>query len=330
MTTDHKPQSESEIQEVNTQASVLMKRGISLLAESHTNALLEALACFDQALELRLGLPINNNPLLRFGLAACWLNRADALSRLAGTERIDEALHSYDEGIALLRTLPFNEDTRFPRRLAIACQNRGLALQRLGASRVAETIDAFTEAIEVLNLEPAASISDRQHLLGVIWMNLANAHASERKPECDILARDAARHALALVADSEANDADAAEVGLKARHALCQTLAASLSQPKPDGESMSGDVHEATDLVDDGLALIRHWEQRGVARFRTIGYDLFRFGARVYAKYQPQFLNEFVLDHIDPKQWPIDYIESTPVQVAIQEALDLKETRRSS
>ena len=28
--------------------------------------------------------------------------------------------------------------------------------------------------------------------------------------------------------------------------------------------------------------------------------DLFRFGARVYARYQPQFLNEFVLDNLDP------------------------------
>ena len=36
-------------------------------------------------------------------------------------------------------------------------------------------------------------------------------------------------------------------------------------------------------LADDGLVLARRWEQKGVARFRGIAYDLFRFGARVYA-----------------------------------------------
>jgi hypothetical protein len=57
------------------------------------------------------------------------------------------------------------------------------------------------------------------------------------------------------------------------------------------------DVHEATDAVDDGLALARRWEQRGVDGFREIADDLFRFGALVYGRYQPQFLGEFIADH---------------------------------
>ena len=65
-----------------------------------------------------------------------------------------------------------------------------------------------------------------------------------------------------------------------------------------------------TDAVDDGLTLARRWEQAGVARFRDIAYDLFRFGARVYAVYQPQFLNEFVLDNLEPTRPSADYVGS--------------------
>ena len=56
-------------------------------------------------------------------------------------------------------------------------------------------------------------------------------------------------------------------------------------------------VHDATDLADEGLALVREWERRGVGRFRKLASDLFRFGARVYAHYQPHFLEEFLREH---------------------------------
>ena len=38
---------------------------------------------------------------------------------------------------------------------------------------------------------------------------------------------------------------------------------------------------------------------RGVTRFRRIAGDLYRFGGGVYARYQPQFLDEYIRDHAD-------------------------------
>ena len=64
---------------------------------------------------------------------------------------------------------------------------------------------------------------------------------------------------------------------------------------------MPEDVHEATDAVDDGFALVRSWEQRGGPWFRGLAFDFFRFGARVYAHYQPQFLEEFIEDNLEPR-----------------------------
>ena len=84
---------------------------------------------------------------------------------------------------------------------------------------------------------------------------------------------------------------------------------------------MPDDVHEATDVADDGLVLARRWEHRGVDRFRGIAYDLFRFGARVYARYQPQFLNEFVHDNLDPSQSSAGYADCVEMRGAAQEAL---------
>ena len=85
---------------------------------------------------------------------------------------------------------------------------------------------------------------------------------------------------------------------------------------------MPEDVHEATDIADEGLDLVRQWEKKGVARFRAIAYDLFRFGTVVYATYQPQFLNEFVREHLDPSRSSAEYVGSAEMRAAVQEALE--------
>jgi tetratricopeptide (TPR) repeat protein len=306
-------------QAIDAEASVLMKHGIRLLADAGSAS--EALACFDAALELRRRLPVNTSPNLRYGLAACWLNRAEALMRMGDDSRRLLALQAHDEAIRLLADLPLVEDVRFARRLAIAHQNRGLALQADAAS-FGEAIAAFSSAIAVLERDEAAPIPDRPYLLAAAWTNLANAWVSRpATDESTHLAADTARRAIALVAGLEAADADAAEVGLKARHVLCQILARRLSQP--GGGATRADLDEATDAVDDGLTLARGWEREGITRFRGIAYDLFRFGARVYAAYQPQFLNEFVLDNTDPAHSSAGYVESEEMRSAAEEALEL-------
>ena len=69
------------MEEINAQASFLMKEGIRLMDDARPEAIAAALGYFDRALELRRGLPIETSPMLRYDLAACWLNRADAMTR---------------------------------------------------------------------------------------------------------------------------------------------------------------------------------------------------------------------------------------------------------
>jgi hypothetical protein len=53
---------------------------------------------------------------------------------------------------------------------------------------------------------------------------------------------------------------------------------------------------EATDAIEDGLAIARSFEERGDPQLRPLAERLFRLGAQLYANHQPQFLAEFVLE----------------------------------
>src|SRR5262249_26268808 len=153
-------------------------------------------------------------------------------------------------------------------------------------------------------LDEASAIEthERDYLLAVVSMNLANVLMSDATPASDVAARSAARRTLALVASREWQGGAAAEAGLKARHVVCQTIPRPLSADGGGDPAIPEEVHDATDLADEGLSIVRHWEQLGVTHFRHLASDLFRFGARVYVRYQPHFLHEFVCENMDPQR----------------------------
>ncbi len=284
----------AEIEATDARASWFMQEGIRLMQSD--NDAKAALLHFDRALELRRRLP-TEVPGHAYGLAACWLNRAEALTSL-GPAHHAPALDAYDAALALLRRLPLGADARFSRRLAIAHQNRGLLLAARSRPETVDAIAALVDAIAVLDRAEAMDAPERDYLLAVVWMNRANIQASEDTIVSDLAAVEAARRALALVKAYEREDAAAAEAGLKARHVLCRIAARRLSA---QAERVMAEVHDATDLADEGLSLVREWERRGLDRFRNLASDLFRFGARVYAHYQPHFLDEFVSEQLDSR-----------------------------
>ena len=314
---------EAEVEAINAEASVLMKRGIAFLEEARREAAIDAVHCFDEALELRRRVPADHSPFQGYLLAACLLNRADALVRLNDRAPLAAALSSYDEAIEVLTPLPLGENPLYPRRLAMAYQNQGLALiARNEDGDIAAAVDAFADSIAVLDHESSQGIEDRDRLRAVVWVNLANLRSLESSDEGHTAAHDAAIRALGYVAGTEESDPAAADAGLRARHVLCRLCADRLSQSGNEVD-MPDDVHEATDAVDDGLSLVRSWEQRGATVFRPVAFDLFRFGARVYARYQPQFLEEFIDDNMNPALSSPAYVESPDMVMAALEARQL-------
>ena len=55
----------------------------------------------ERAIELRRSLPLEGNPWYRYVLAAGWMNRGDALTRLGSPENLVEAVRSYDEALVI-------------------------------------------------------------------------------------------------------------------------------------------------------------------------------------------------------------------------------------
>ena len=299
---------------LNRQASVLMKRGIACLEAGTTASWTEAIPFFERAIEIRRALPLDRNPMFRYGLAAGWMNRADALTRLGGAENLDIAMTSYDEAIAVLNAMNLDASPLFRRRFAMAWQNRGLTAER--HARLTEAARSFDAAIAALSVEAADAIDDRNVILAVAWTNRARVHAAADEA---VHARRSAHTALSLVRDREHTEALAAEAGLTARHVLCQALARAIEGH--DGSAPPEERADATDAVDEGMALARHWERRGVERFRPLAFDLFRFGVRVYHAHQPQFLNEFVLENVDPDASSGAFVGSPEMRAATLESL---------
>jgi tetratricopeptide (TPR) repeat protein len=305
----------------NREASTLMKRGLACLEAGTRTALTEAIAFFDRAIAIRRGLPLDRHPMFRYGLAAGWMNRADALTRLGGPDDLDAAVAAYDEALAALDDLPLDGSPLFRRRFAMAWQNRGLAAERRDRpSALDEAAQSFDAAIAALSAPGADAIDDRDVLLAVAWMNRARVHVAADTPEESEYARLAAHTASALVRNIEHSDELAANVAMQARHVLCRAMARALER-RPPGTVPADQLAEATDAVDEGMALARYWERRGVDRFRPIAFDLFRFGVRLYHAHQPQFLNEFLLENLDPASSSGDFVGSPEVRAATLESL---------
>jgi len=287
----------------NDLGNVLTNRAITLIGAGSPEQLTEAVKNLDEAIALRRDLPAGTDGEFHSALAASWMNRADALTRLNGPENLQEALRSYGEAIAIMRGLPIEENDWFRHRLAVAWMNRGITGGTLGGpDNAAEAMKGFDECIALLRDHRLLERPEGKHLLACAWLNKAGALLAQ-SPDQSAEAGQAAQETLKLLAGMEDQQPGFADVGLKARHALCRAVSAWLAQEKASAEARDK-IGEATDAVDDGMALARLWEERGVPAFKPIEGELFRFGALLYQQCQPQFLAEFVLENLDPQRSP--------------------------
>lgn len=292
-----------------------MKRGIALLNENTEASLTEAVRLFDEALALRRAVIAPGDHWMAYLTAASWMNRADALTRLGRAETIAEAVRSYDEALALMRTVPLEVNPLYRRRLAIAWMNRGISLQQQGvAASFAAAAESFREAMETVREFP-----EHWPLLAISWMNRGNTLLRTEPPQPGE-ARACALGTLQLVAPSEQEDLLAGETGLKARYILCQALAELLAA-EDAAEGAPDLAAAATDALEEGMRLARHWESRGHAGFRPMLGDFFRFGLAAYREHQPQFLPEFVREHLDPERPAADLVNDRAMHAAAVEAL---------
>lgn len=280
-------------------AKMWMARGMALL-EDRPEAPQEALECFDRALDLREKLPAQKDGRTIWLLSAAWLNRGDLLTRLSSAERAAEAVKSYDEAIALLSDLPEEEQAAARGRLGLAWMNRGLAAAAAGGEEATqEALRCFTKSVEELSADEAPAGEEQSRVLACARLNRGHALLNQQAADA-AGAREEALATMALTADFEKTEVMAAQMSLQARHLLCRAVGYKIDE----GTVLVDWVTEATDAVDDGLALARHWRQKGTEWLRGMEMELLRFGAMIYRACQPHFLAEFLLDSLDGERVP--------------------------
>lgn len=288
-----------------------LQRGQALEQEGRFD---EALAAYDHALTLLRATGDAADPAARHALGIVWMNRGNALQRIGTAPSLADAVRAYDEAIAAFRTLPLEAHPSLRNHLGAAWLNRGHALVVASDSAA---IDSFENAIAELAQLPLEADP-------YFRLNLAGAHTNLALATLGISAAraaDAARAALQVLAEVERAHEAFAAMSLRARHALVLALNALLNVADATPVPAATLLSEATDAIDDGLALARDLEQHGSSQHRPIAHRLFRLGAQLYGSHQPHFLGEFVLEHLSAPAFAADEELRATATAAIEQAL---------
>lgn len=293
-----------------------LSRGQSLEAVGTHQALTEAVACYDQAIAGLQSIHPQDVTVTRH-LAIAWMNRGNALQKQ--TDRALDAARAYDRAISLFVLLP--SDETIVNRTGAAWLNRGHALQQLPDPNYRlEAITSTEQAIELLSKLPVRENLDYRLNLAGAQANLAQLLIESEAADRCMRASAAVATALELTAHHEQQRAGFADIGLKARRTLCQVIGQWLIETD-DATRQAKLIASASDAVDTGMMLARHWESLGVTNFRPLTERLFRFGAAFYQRHQVHFLADFVRENLDPGTSKDAITTHTELQVIAIEAL---------
>lgn len=229
------------------------------------------------------------------------MNLGHGLQQAGNAERVNAAIEAYANAIALFRAVPAPEQPAWTNSLAAALMNRGQLLHRAkGTAAAGEVRQHFDEAEKLLESIGAARFDAANP-----WprRNLAGTHLNRATLLLDLgraaEARPDAQRALELSSAQERTEIVDADLALKARRALCDALGRLIALPGADTDAIAS---EASDLVDDALALARDWEARCIAELHPLALRFFRYGAQLYRLHQPHFLAEFLVEHFEARR----------------------------
>jgi hypothetical protein len=286
--------------DVKAGAQDLLRRADDCVRQNTAASLAAAIRSCDEAIALLGGRRAAGNPSTRHPLGIAWMTRGNASMQLGGPARLGAAIRCYDQAIAFLGELPVEADGEWLADLGAAWTNRGRALQREGAAYgPSEAVHCCDQAIALFRRLPIGASRRFRHNLAAAWINRAESLLGASPPLASE-AVDSAREAMALVAEAEADDPFAGEIGLKARCALARALESRLAAGGSSGRHAAALIAAATDAAERGLELALSWRRRGADQFHPLAAWFFEFGARIYGSYQPHFLAEFILEALEP------------------------------
>jgi tetratricopeptide (TPR) repeat protein len=243
----------------------------------------QAIDSYNQAIKLSQELPLDN-PEYRNDLAGVYMNRGSAQSKLGTPSDLQQAIESYNQAIKLRQELPL-DNPEYRNNLAIAYYNRGNAQWKLSTpSDLQQAIASYNQAIK-LHQELPLDNPEYCHSLAGIYCNLGNVQKVLNKLKQAIKSYN---QGLAI---NESLDKQVWQyVGFRVNTLIGKTSAC----------MRHGDFEEANNAAEEGLELLRDLEISGVYVLRSLRERLFGDTITTYLAMGPNFLIEFMLEHLEP------------------------------
>lgn len=273
-------------------AAVHMNRGNALQRIGSPEAIQAGALSFAEAVKRLERWPEPRPVEVENTLGAAWMNVGICHARAGDEVSLKKAREAFDQSIGILMRAA--EQVPVSRRnLASAWGNRGVLM--LQTQDWTEALRCFGEALKLL--EALRAEGGPAVILEIANMHLSSAQANAASGNADAgLA--CVRTSLSLVSPHESKEPRFCELGLRARHALCVLLAGRLATVAPRSEASRPVVSEAGDVVEEGLGLAKGWGERA-KWFADPSLRLLEFGGWLYRTQQPQFLAEFIEEHVD-------------------------------
>lgn len=276
-----------------------MNRGSGLFRLGSREALAEAVRSYDQAIasmELRTGVDVNT-------LGAAWMNRGVGLLHLdepnetkeSVAARLGDATTALEKAAGLLEAAAAGGQKAARRNLASVWSNLGIARAR--RDDAAGALEAHRRGVELYRPLAASGGAAERFELAARLFNLGQMAGAANETETALTA---AREAMELAESVQLGDPQVIELALRARHAVCVVLGGRLAAGRAQAEDAKRSelLAEAGDLVEDGLAALKGREDLPAGVAQTAA-RLYEFGAWLYRTQQPQFLGEFLLEHLE-------------------------------
>lgn len=261
-----------------------------------------ALAAYELALEVFPAGETANNPNVWRARAVAWMNVGNIQQKLGNTQA---GIAAYETSLEHLgRMTPSDIDASIM--AGALWLNRGSALQRQNdPQKRDEIIRSFQSALDVL-APLDQTIPHVVHLGGAARLNLAAAFLSGQTPEVE-KAFDLAKGVVTSFNEREASDPQFADISLRARKMICEIAGFRINNSGDDLEKRMENIGLGTDTAEEALSLAAHWDKNGVFGFRGVVGWFFQFALAIYARFQPQFLSEFVVETLSSAGTPPDW-----------------------
>lgn len=264
--------------------------GNALLADPSAGSDEEALDAFARAIAVIDRLPVSSKPRFRHNLAAAWMSRADALARGESPAQLAEARLAYGQSLEIALGLPLDEKPAFRVLLASCRINLGCLLGRL--SSTASAVGECERAVAALGPLPAAGHRLARHHAATAWINrgefLLGLVGGARE------AVDSARTAQRLIEGTGHGSPAEAKLRLRALVVIARGLESSMrgAGAAPGADALA----ELTDVTESGVEIALARREGAPEIFDPFVAWFFSVGSRVYGRYQPHFLSEYLAE----------------------------------